>query len=154
MLDFDYSTRLGELIKATPWDIELPHDWKDYFEERGEVPSYAGDDRNNQRLRVRTHGILFFEKSLPFCCRSTDPIGVYTRDFSRNGIGILSSIQLFPEEMVRVILPTFWIQLRVVRVRRVTSACYEIGCTLLHRNDPSNGAFVFEDHLTSCGSHQ
>lgn len=147
MLDIDYSAHLGELVNATSWDIELPQEWRDYFEERGEVPSFSGDDRNNQRLKVRTHGILYFEKSLPFCRRSHDPLGVYTRDFSRNGLGVLSAQQLFPEEVVRVILPTFWIQLRVVRVRRVTSKCFEIGCTLLHRKDPSPEAFAFEGCL-------
>lgn len=141
MLDVDYSTRFGELIQSVDWNIELPVEWKDYFEQRGEIPSYAEDERQNQRLKIRTHGLMWFEQTLPFCSRGSEAFGIYTRDFSRHGAGFLSSFQIFPEELVRVALPTFWVQLQVVRARRITSCCYEIGCVLLQRNDPSPELF-------------
>ena len=145
MLEIDYSTQLGKLIQSIDWDIELPVEWSDYFEQRGEVASYADDERNNQRLKVRTHGVLWFDKALPFCPRSTDPVGIYTRDFSRHGAGFLAPFEMYPEEQLRIALPTFWVQLHVVRVRRITSKCYEIGATLIQRHDPS--LEVFEGHL-------
>ena len=141
MLEIDYSTQLSELIQSVDWDIELPIEWSDYFEQRGEVASYVDDDRNNQRLKIRTHGILWFDESLPFRPRSESPLGIYTRDFSRHGAGFLTPFEVYPEEKVRIALPTFWVQLHVVRTRRITSKCYEIGAQLLQRFDPSPDAF-------------
>ena len=141
MLDIDYPTQYGDLIRSVHWDIELPLEWKDYFEERGEVSSYVQDDRLSQRLKVRTHGIAWFESSLPFRPRSADPIGIYTRDFSRNGTGFLSEFEIFPEECLRIVLPTFWCRLQIRRSRRITSKCYEVGAALVSRHDPSMEAF-------------
>jgi hypothetical protein len=141
VLEIDYSTQLGELIQAIDWQIELPIEWSDYFEQRGEIASYAEDERHNQRLRIRTHGVMWFERSLPFRPRSSNPIGIYTRDFSRHGTGLLTPLEVFPEEEVRIALPTFWVQVHVVRARRITSKCYEIGATLIHRHDPAPEAF-------------
>jgi len=142
MLEVDYSTRFAELIESLDWSIELPIEWKDYFEHRGEVPSFAGDERQNQRLKVRTHGLMWFDDSLPFCPRTSDPIGVYTRDFSRHGAGLLTHFELYPEELIRVALPTFWVRLRIVRTRRITSRCYEIGASLIERHDATLDVFT------------
>jgi hypothetical protein len=142
MLDSDYPTQFGDLIHSVSWDIELPLEWKDFFEERGEVPSYIDDDRSSQRIKVRTHGIAWIERSLPFKPRSAEPFGVYTRDFSRNGTGFLCPFELYPEERVRIVLPTFWCRLHVMRTRRITSKCFEIGASLTSRRDPSMEAFA------------
>jgi hypothetical protein len=141
VLEIDYSTQLGTLIGSIDWDIELPVEWSDYFEQRGEIASYADDERHNQRLKIRTHGVMWFDTSLPFRPRSADPIGIYTRDFSRHGAGFLTPMEVYPEEQVRITLPTFWVQLHVVRARRITSKCYEIGATLIQRHDPTPEAF-------------
>ncbi len=137
MLESDYPTKFSELIQSVSWDIELPIEWATFFQERGEVPCYSEDERNNQRLKVRAHGVMHFEKSLPFRPRSEGPLGVYTRDFSRHGCGMLVPFELYPVEQIRVALPTFWVQLEVVRARRITSRCFEIGTKLLKRHDPS-----------------
>ena len=137
MLESDYPTKFGELIQSVAWEIELPIEWAGYFHERGEVPCYSDDERNNQRLKVRTHGLMYFEQPLPFRPRGGGPIGVYTRDFSRHGCGVLTHFELFPCEKIRVVLPTFWVQLEVVRARRITSKCYEIGTVLIKRLDPT-----------------
>ncbi len=141
MLEIDYSTQLGNLIQSIDWGIELPVEWSEYFEERGEVASYADDERHNQRLKIRTHGVLWFDQPLPFCPRSEDPVGIYTRDFSRQGAGFLAPFEIYPEEQLRIVLPTFWVQLHVVRARRITSKCYEVGATLIQRHDPGPEAF-------------
>lgn len=141
MLEIDYSTQFNQLIEQIAFDIELPIEWKDYFDQRGEVTSFAEDERNNKRLKIRTHGVMWFDHSLPAYPRPENPVGIYTRDFSRQGSGFLSPFELYPEEKVRVLLPTFWVQLHIVRVRRITSKCYEIGAFLQNRYDPSMDAF-------------
>lgn len=141
MLEIDYSTQFGEMIQQMAWDIELPIEWKDYFDQRGEVTSFAEDERNNKRLKIRTHGVMWFDHTLPAHPRAESAVGIYTRDFSRQGSGFLSPFEIYPEEKVRVLLPTFWVQLKVVRARRITSKCYEIGSFLLSRHDASAEAF-------------
>lgn len=142
MLENDYSSRFGELIESIVWDIELPRDWADYFDQQGETQSFKGDVRTNKRMMIRTYGMMWFEKALPFCDRSTKPVGVYTRDFSRHGVGLLSPFEIYPEERIRVALPAFWVQLNVVRARRITGKCYEIGTELIQRNDPDPAALM------------
>ncbi len=141
MLEEYYSEQFRELVDSLEWEIELPIEWRDYFDVRGQIPSFVDDERNNQRLRVRTHGVLWFDQSLPFLSRTIRPVGIYTRDFSRQGVGFLSPFEIYPEERVRLVLPTFWVQLLVVRTRRITSKCYEVGTSLIRRHDPTSDAF-------------
>ena len=142
MLENDYSSRFSELIDSIAWDIELPRDWADYFDQRGEATSFKGDVRNNKRMKIRTYGVMWFDLPLPFHPRTTDPIGVYSRDFSRQGVGILTPFEIFPEEHVRIALPAFWVEVKVVRARRITSKCYEIGTELIQRHDPDPAALI------------
>ena len=149
MLGIDYSTQLRKVIESIQWNIELPMEWADYFEQRGENAAFPDDKRSNQRLTIRTCGVMWFDQTLPFRARTKNPIGIYTRDFSRKGAGFLSPIQLYPEERVRVILPTFWVQLKVARGRRITHKCFEVGTVLQTRHDPSPLAFDVADPTTA-----
>lgn len=142
MLEDDYSSRFSRLIESVKWDIELPRDWTDYFDHRGETSSFNGDVRSNKRMMVRTYGLMWTEESLSFCHRSAEPIGIYTRDFSRQGVGLLTPFQIYPEERIRVVLPAFWVELSIVRARRITNKCYEVGAELLQRHDPDPKAFA------------
>lgn len=147
MLEVDYSRQLDSHQSSTAWEIELPVEWSNFFAESGEGSAYAGDERTNQRLKIRTNALLWFDSSLPFRPRGSDPVGIYTRDFSRHGAGFLTPFELFPEEKLRIVLPNFWVQLHVVRVRRITSKCYEIGASLIQRHDPSLEAFERQDNV-------
>jgi len=141
MLESDYLSQYTRLIGTLDWEIELPRQWANFFQEKGHSPSCAHDERANQRYRLRTYGALWFENPLPAFPRGIEPIGIYTCDFSRTGCGILASFPLYPGEQVRVVLPTFWTRLTVARARRITRRCYEIGLTLDQRCDPSAEAF-------------
>lgn len=141
MLDVDYQTRLGQLIQATDWKIELPAEWHDFFEERGPISSHSLDKRRHQRMRVRAAGLLWFDEPLPAFPRPAGPIGIYTRDLSRQGLGIVAPLQLYPEEKIRVLLPTFWVELRAVRSRRITATCYVVEAQLIAHHEPSASAF-------------
>lgn len=141
MLEIDYPTRFAELIGSMDCQIELPQEWVGFFEERGQIASYVTDDRGNSRVKVRSHGLMWFEETLPFLNRTSEPMTVYTKDFSRSGLGFLTSMQLFPGESVRILLATFWVRLDVVRARRITSKCYEIGATLVEHHEATAAAF-------------
>jgi hypothetical protein len=142
MLEVDYTSRFSKLIKSIQWKIELPRDWADYFDLRGEMSQFEIDVRTNNRMMVRTYGVMWFDQSLPFCNRSADPVGIYSRDFSRQGVGLLSPFEIYPEERIRIALPAFWVEVLVVRARRITSKCYEIGTELIQRHDPDPAALM------------
>jgi hypothetical protein len=142
MLEDDYLSRFGQLIQAVPWEIVLPRDWTDYFEQRGEATVYDRDARASKRLLARTYAVLWFQNTLSFCHRSPQPVGIYSRDFSRQGVGFLAPMQLFPEEQVRIALPTLCVDVKVTRARRITSHCFEIGTVLLNRHDPDPAALA------------
>lgn len=146
MLAVDYRTKLEQLIHSIDWKIEIPAEWTDYFEDTGRPAAFADDQRHNQRLKIRTCGILWFEKAIPIRSRKKTPMGIYTRDFSRQGTGFLSPCEIYPEEQVRIVLPTFWVQLRVARARRINAKCYEIGAVLSRQHEPGSDAFVSAPH--------
>ncbi|WP_372720819.1 hypothetical protein [Novipirellula sp.] len=142
MLEVNYPQRLSGLIEQVCWDIQLPVELSEYFASNGEASnSFPTDERSNQRISIRTRALLWSEVTLPFCPRPRHPVGIYTRDFSRTGAGFLSSVQFFPEEELRIVLPTFWVRVRVTRVRRLGESCFEIGTILLHKYSPSGDAF-------------
>jgi len=66
MLEDDYSSRFNELIESILWEIELPRDWSDFFDQRGDTATFNGDVRHNRRMMVRTYGALWFDSPIPF----------------------------------------------------------------------------------------
>lgn len=148
MLDQNYQLLLAKLIETLPNEIELPEDQGDFFDVSGPLPSYEDEQRSSARTSVRTKGILISERTLPIYPRSHEPKVVYTRDFSKCGVGLVASEQFFPGEHIRVILATFWMSIRVRRARRLGANCFEIGATLDHQFEPSSEAFEGMEILT------
>lgn len=141
MLGEHYPNLLAKLIDRAVWSIVLPETHRNFFSERGQSMSVAAEQRNAGRMRVRTRGIMLYEGVLPTIPRPRLCVGIYTGDFSHNGIGFLAPHQLFPMESVRILFPTFWMQVNIVRARRLGHQCFEIGGTLIRRYDPSEDAF-------------
>lgn len=141
MLEFNYSERFKSLIQSLDWRIQLPPSWANFFDERGDYYSLMGDERQNGRTRVRTQGVMIYEQPLPNIPRGLEPVGIYSRDFSRRACGFLTPYQLYPLESVRLILPTLWMRLQICRSRRLGPSCYEIGGELIDQSPPSESAF-------------
>ncbi len=142
MLDFDYPNHYAGLIRAVDWEIELPAQWSEFFSETGIVSDLTPERRGKQRRIVRMRGLMSIDRPLPAIERRKRFFGVYTKDFSKDACGVVTPFQLYPEELVRLVLPTFWLDLRVVRCHRETKACFDTGFELLHRHDPDRSAFI------------
>lgn len=142
MLDQDYQRLLGRLIETLPQSIELPESHENFFQEKGPAPFFEGDNRVAVRNRIRTQGIAIPEKWLPAFPREPKPIRIYTKDFSKTGCGFLADRQFFPGEIIRVVLATFWLRVKVRRGRRLTATCFEVGAQLQSQHDPSLQAFA------------
>ena len=141
MLECSYTQRFRQLIRAIDWTIEQPDSWCDYFSDQGESLAFEGDVRRNRRIKVRAHAAAWIELGLHSVERPTDPLGIHTRNFSPRGCGLLSPVQIFPEEKLRLVLPTFWMMARAVRCRRISARCYDVGVVLIRQFDPSDEAF-------------
>lgn len=143
MLGSNYTGCFNQLVRSTDWNIRLPEEWGDYFGERGECGAFPGDQRQYQRLKARAYGLLWFEgtlKSVPRDLTPT-PMGIYTRDFSQRGCGLLSAVQIYPDETLRIVLATFWMTVKTACCRRVGPQCYEVGARLIRQREPSDEAF-------------
>jgi hypothetical protein len=143
MLDENYASILEQLIQRIQWDIRLPPMLADFFDQRGPAPTMPHDTRIAVRLRARTQGVLFPTAPLSAFPRPKLAMGIYTSDFSKYGFGFIASEQFWPEEEVRVVLQTFWMKVKVVRCRCLGPKCYEMGCDLIRRENPSLAAFSF-----------
>lgn len=141
MLDEDYSNQLDLIKQSLAWSIELPPSMERFFDYAGESGVTPHEARRFMRIRARTHAVAFFELSVPSVEREPVPFGVYTADFSRTGCSFVSHFQLYPTEEVRLILPKFWLQLQVVRCRKLGERCFENGAVLISRNPVSSRAF-------------
>lgn len=144
MLDFNYSDHYAGVVQSIAWRIELPAGSDDFFQQNGVLLQTDKDYRGTQRRIVRVRGMMVVEKTLPAIERDPSWTGVYTKDFSKDGVGIVSPIQWFPEEQVRLILPSFWLQTKVERCRKINRNCYEVGLSLIRRCDPDRAAFIHD----------
>lgn len=144
MLDSDYQQHLGTLIKSLDDEIQLPLSLSKFFEETGPITPIANDRRRSVRTRVRTRCVIVPEYWLPAFPRCETPELAYTRDFSKTGFGFLLHKQLYPGEHIRVLLATFWMEVRITRCRRLGERCFEVGGELVHTNEPSEEAFDFD----------
>ncbi|MEM8672064.1 MAG: PilZ domain-containing protein [Planctomycetota bacterium] len=144
MLDSDYQQHLGTLIKSLDDSIELPPEMSGYFQESGPITPCANDRRKSVRTRVRTRCVIVPQKWLPAFSRKPEPQLAYTKDFSKTGFGFLVPEQMYPCEEVRVILATFWMEVRIRRSRRLGDNCFEVGGELVRTNEPTMRAFNFD----------
>jgi len=83
------------------------------------VNGYADNRRQYHRYYLRSKALLK---------RGDTTIGGYTKDISRQGVCLLSPLQLLPKERVKLTLPNgAAYSLQVVRCRRVFDNCFECG---------------------------
>ncbi|MEM9368855.1 MAG: hypothetical protein AAGD07_22920 [Planctomycetota bacterium] len=148
MLDFDYSKHYAEVVQQTKFSIDMPEEWSEFFTASGVVHSNYDEKRCAQRKRVRTTGLAIFENTLPFLMRvRKDPVGIYTKDFSKLGCGFLSPIEMYPEERVRLLFPAFWLTVKISRTQKRVDGCFLVGAELICRRSPSRDAFQVDRGL-------
>ncbi|MEM6328806.1 MAG: PilZ domain-containing protein [Planctomycetota bacterium] len=116
----------GDLIAAL-WDrtaaqTDMSPFLEDYFEKTGALPATPGDNRSHARHYLRKRAVLGHSGAY---------YGVYTRDLSRGGVGVLCPRQLLPLTEVKVILSAQANFQAIVRwCRRVDDCCYDVGCQI------------------------
>ena len=108
MLGEDYPRLLGSLIQTLPERIALPAELEGFFEESGPQQSYENDQRSGARNRVRTRGLLVLESWYPSMDRRPELMTIFTKDFSKTGVGFLAPRTVFfPARSSRCSWPRF-----------------------------------------------
>jgi hypothetical protein len=120
MLDQVAKIELSErLWNSIPSRTTLPDDDEEFFSATG-AASPAGEFRRQYiRIHMRETALLV---------RGDQCHAVYTKDASPRGVAILSPVQIFPQERIKLVLrdhPTMELELR--RCRRLADNCYECG---------------------------
>lgn len=132
MLEDNCRELFDRIASDLVWQIELPPKMAGFLEQRGYTTSNVFDKRRCARARIPCRAVMWFVRSLPAFPRSDGLVGIYTADLSRHGIGILCHEQLFPGEEVRILLPTSYLDVTIVRGRRAGPKCFEAGCSIGH----------------------
>jgi hypothetical protein len=118
MLEVNDATEVSsEILQQLPCRVQLPEEWRDFFEFNGQTPSDYDDRRQFPRFYVRGKAILKLPGQLD--C-------IYIKDVSRNSIAFLHYQQLFPRQRPMLLLPN-GTQRRatIVRCRRIQTNCFE-----------------------------
>ncbi len=126
-IDFD---QRRHLIEQIPCRVQVPLEWERLYEVEGYATSHLNEFRAGMRYRVLRRAALQLYGELPAYPRTTSLSGALVQDFSNRGMGLLYHEQLFPDERVRVLLPSISLDGTVVRCRRRGPECYELGLVL------------------------
>jgi len=108
----DAWTRLGLVV-------EVPDEGFDFLEQRGPMRGKFNSQRAYHRYFLRCKAILK---------RGDEFLGIYTKDLSRQSLGMLTPIQLLPVERVHVWMPNGAdYELEITRCHFIYDRCYECG---------------------------
>lgn len=99
---------------------EVPPDEHDFFEAQGVTKTQFDDLRKFPRQYNRQQVII---------TAAEISTGGYTTDITRDGCGLICCQQLFPQDAIRVLMPTGERTAMTVRwCRRLSDRCYAVGC--------------------------
>jgi hypothetical protein len=108
--------------------VQLPAGWKADTARPIPLKTCMNDLRHFTRYQYRTKALLAITTTLPRLVRADERMVVYTKDVSREGIGLYAAEQLFPCERMKIWLPGQELQrIRVVRCRKLGECCFEVG---------------------------
>jgi PilZ domain len=117
--------RHDKSLIADEWEaadahVQLPDALRnEFFNKRGPMPLHHENHRGYHRYFMRAKAVLK---------RNELRLGCYTKDVSRQGIGLLSPVPLLPLDRVEIHLPNGSVlPLEIARCRRVDRGCFDCG---------------------------
>lgn len=130
MLEFAGSEELLADQLSDLANVLLPWPLDEFMAKQGVVPSRSADRRRFARIYYRHRAMLRLSQTLPAFPRATEMVLAFSCDVSRSGVCFLSDRELYPREVVEVsILRLGKRQLQVMRCRRLSDRCYEVGAS-------------------------
>ncbi len=121
MLDVSHASDISELWEELSLKAVLPGSHEEFFNKSGSKTDHG--QREFDRHYLRCQAIVR---------RELETFGVYMKDCSRAGMGLVSPVQLFPRERIQLWLKTERsYTLEVIRCRRLRANCYECGAIFI-----------------------
>ena len=115
----DSETLIALLWKQVELKTRLPDDYTDFFAQHGPTRGRYSSRRLFHRFHFRVKAILDRDGIL---------LGVYTKDLSRHGVGLLSPMELCIGDKVRLRLPNGSnYMLEIVRCASIDDRCFDCG---------------------------
>ncbi len=121
MLDISHAAEIGDLWDELESKAVLPTVPEDFFGKSGpkSSPKTIDEQRAFERHYLRCQAVIRYD---------SNTYGVYMKDCSRAGMGLVSPVQLFPCERIQLWMnPQRSYSLEVIRCRRLGVNCYECG---------------------------
>ena len=119
MLGVRHAAKINELWDRADLKAALPAPPDEFFALSGTMPENKSSHRAYKRYYLRRKALV--------SCRD-ETLAVYLLDCSRMGMGLISPVQLFPCQQIKVYLGNrMHYRLEIRRCRRVAENCYECG---------------------------
>jgi hypothetical protein len=126
-IDFD---QRQQLIARAPCKVRLPPDVAKLLGAGSQAVAQTNNSRAGVRYKALRRAAVQLQGGLPAFPCDGSLVGTIVQDFSRESMGILYHEQLFPEERLRLWMPSLSLEAKVIRCRRRGPQCYEIGLAL------------------------
>ena len=124
----DVSRLIDQVWEQLDCRVELPDQWIEFFDKTGPVATRFGCRRRYIRWCLRRKAVLN---------RGDSQLGIYCKDVSREGLGLVCPVQLFPRERIQVWLPSGSNpELIVTRCIRIAERCYDCGTHFVAASSP------------------
>jgi len=128
MLDISRAAEIGDLWDELETKAVLPAAPQEFFGKSG--PKLIDEQHAFERHYLRCQAIIQYE---------SNTYGVYMKDCSRAGMGLISPVQIFPRERVQIWMnPQRSYSLEIIRCRRVRANCYECGTIFILGSSPKS----------------
>jgi hypothetical protein len=117
---------IAEAWEAADMTVQLPESMARFADKHGPMPLYHENKRGYHRHYMRGRAIVK---------RGETTLATYTKDISRQGIGLLSPVQLLPLERVELLLVSGSnLHVEVTRCRRIDKNCFDCGARFALKN--------------------
>lgn len=120
-----------ELLKHHPIDFVVPDRVRAEMQRNGMANTVSGDCRGAPRFRTQGPAILSWIRSPEALQKPQATRQVIIRDISKNGVGLLTSTEWFPEQIARLQFAVGEMEIKIMRARRVGPGCFEVGARVL-----------------------
>ncbi len=120
---------IGQAWEAATEKVQLPDSWQaHFFAKSGPMALHFENHRNFHRYFVRVKAIIKHGETT---------YGGYTKDISREGVGLLSPVQFWPQDLIELQLPQGYVlPLTIVRCKRLEDMCFECGAKFTLNGTP------------------
>lgn len=131
MLPYHLDRSLNDWFDQLPMKVQLSEELSAALElERGLTA--PGDHQSRKKPRYRCFGqaVAIVRRSPLALPHFEDEAIVIIRDLSRNGMGLITHQQYYPEQDMVVLYEDRILEGRVARARKIETHCYEVGMIL------------------------